>query len=226
MRAVRYLCFAACCLALASCGTFGKKSPFKPKEPSSQSANPGWPPSSSGADSALSDSTPPAKTGGLLAGRVLDSYDRPPPPTYIRVLPAGSDTKNAPLEVATDSQEYFTIQGLQAGQHYQLFARTRDGETKLAGTTWATPPNPRILIFVSQDFATPNTPAYPSATGSPRREVQRAGYSALQAAGCAVEHGHSRGQRINPRGESTASQPSLPSMAQRPAARRSGPRCD
>jgi thiol-disulfide isomerase/thioredoxin len=169
VRAVGYVCFAACCMALASCGTFGKKSPFKPKEPPRQSANTGWPPPPDGAESPLSERAPPPRVGGLLAGRVLDSYDRPPPPTYIRVVFAGDaqDAKNSPLEVATDSQGYFTIQGLQAGQHYQLIARTRDGDPKLAGTTWATPPNPRILIFMSQDFATANTPAAPPPPAAP-----------------------------------------------------------
>jgi thiol-disulfide isomerase/thioredoxin len=107
-----------------------------------------------------------------LAGRVLDSFDRPPPATYIQVLPAqdSPDSKSAPLEVATDNQDYFTIHGLQAGQHYQLIARTRDSDPKLAGTTWATPPNPRILIYVSQDFATPNTPAPPAPPSVPGRK--------------------------------------------------------
>lgn len=163
VRAVGYLCLAACWLALAGCGTFGKKSPVKPQEPPGPSANPAWPPPTSGTEAPASERSAPAGIGGLLAGRVLDSFDRPPPPTYIQVLPAHDSraSKESPLEVATDSQGYFTIQGLQPGQHYQLIARTRDGDPKLAGTTWATPPNPRILIFVSQDFATPNTPPAP-----------------------------------------------------------------
>jgi thiol-disulfide isomerase/thioredoxin len=159
-------------MALAGCGTLGKKSPLKPKEPSRQSADVSTSTPSDGAAATLTERVPRLGSGGLLAGRVLDSYDRPPPPTYIQVLPAqdARDTKNTPLEVATDNQGYFTIQGLQAGQHYQLIARTRDGEPKLAGTTWATPPNPRILIFVSQDFATPNTPSPPAPPAVPGRK--------------------------------------------------------
>jgi thiol-disulfide isomerase/thioredoxin len=158
-------------MALAGCGTFGKKAPAKPKEPPHPSADAGLPSPSESAASP-SPERPPPGLGGLLAGRVLDSYDRPPPATYIRVLPAqdSRDGKNAPLEVATDNQGYFTIQGLQAGQHYQLIARTRDAEPKLAGTTWATPPNPRILIYVSQDFVTPSTPAPPAPPTVPGRK--------------------------------------------------------
>src|SRR5207247_759533 len=93
------------------------------------------------------------------------------PPTYIQVVPAqdSQGAKSPAVDVATDSQGYFTIQGLQAGQHYQLIARTRD-EPKLAGTTWATPPNPRLLIFVSQDFATTNTPPAPPPPAVPGRK--------------------------------------------------------
>jgi thiol-disulfide isomerase/thioredoxin len=169
---VAYVCLATWCVALAGCGTLGKKAPLKPKEPSRQSADASSSTPSDGAAATPVERVSSLGLGGLLAGRVLDSYDRPPPPTYIQVLPAqdGRDSKSPSLEVATDNQGYFTIQGLQAGQHYQLIARTRDGEPKLAGTTWATPPNPRILIFVSQDFATPNTPSPPAPPAVPGRK--------------------------------------------------------
>jgi thiol-disulfide isomerase/thioredoxin len=106
----------------------------------------------------------PPGVAGILAGRVLDSYERQPPPTYIRVVSAdGQLTKEAPIEVATDSHGYFTIHNLRPGQPYQLIARTREGEAvKLAGSTLATPPNPRVLIRISADLATPNTPAAPA----------------------------------------------------------------
>jgi thiol-disulfide isomerase/thioredoxin len=161
------VCFLAVCLGVVGCTTlsnFGKKLTGKDKPP------PGQPPSSQTALPAPPDNPGlastervPQEVNGVLAGRVLDSYDRRPPPTFIQVVLAQDNrsSKSQPLEVATDSQGYFTIHGLQPGSHYQLIARTRDGEAKLAGTTWATPPNPRLLIYMSGDFATPNTPAAP-----------------------------------------------------------------
>jgi thiol-disulfide isomerase/thioredoxin len=160
VRAAACCCFLATCLGLASCSLFGKKAASKPNEPPG-SSRVGLPSSSDTSTTASSDPPLPPRVNGVLAGRVLDSYDRRPPPTFIQVVSA-QGAKGTPAEVAADSQGYFTIQGLQPGQHYQLIARTRDGDSKLAGTTWAIPPNPRVLIFMSSDFATPNTPAAPS----------------------------------------------------------------
>jgi thiol-disulfide isomerase/thioredoxin len=69
----------------------------------------------------------------------------------------------APIEVAADNEGYFTIQGLQTGKQYQLLARTLDGDRKLAGTVFATPPYPRLVIRISEDNVTPRTPEVPSA---------------------------------------------------------------
>jgi thiol-disulfide isomerase/thioredoxin len=116
--------------------------------------------------------TPTAGVGGLLAGRVIDSSSSRSPTAFIQVVPltgdkedtptAGSrETPAAPIEVATDQQGYFTIQGLQPGQHYKLVARARDGERKMAGITYATPPDPKIVIQISEDFVSPATPDIP-----------------------------------------------------------------
>src|SRR5262249_6548970 len=138
----------------------GKKSPSKQNSPAGSSVGAGWLPPREGSGTTLADQGSPAALGGILAGRVLDSYDHRPPPTFIRVVdPSG--TRGAPAELSADAQGYFPIQGLERGKHYHRIARTRDGETKLAGPTWAIPPNPRVLIFMSNDFATPNTPAAP-----------------------------------------------------------------
>lgn len=157
MRAVAGVCLAACCLGLIGCSVFGKKASTQPNAPA------GPTPSTAPADPLASNSTVPASAGGILAGRVIDSYDHRPPPTYIQVVPASDSRgpKAAPIEVATDTQGFFTIQGLQTGQHYQLIARTRDNNPRLAGSAWATPPNPRLLIYISEDFASANTPAAP-----------------------------------------------------------------
>jgi thiol-disulfide isomerase/thioredoxin len=106
---------------------------------------------------------------GVLAGQVLDSFNHRPPPTYIQVtdLQTGGQQRGAPIEVATDSQGYFTIQGLQPGHHYELTARSREGTRLLSGTALAIPPNPKLLIHISEDFATGATPPLPPTTTWP-----------------------------------------------------------
>jgi len=155
-------CFflGAFCLSLIGCSLFGKKSQTKENAPPAQAGAGGG---SASTDASGAYANTPVGANGILAGRVIDSYEHKPPPTYIQVVLASDSrgSKPAPMEVATDSQGFFTIQGLQAGQHYQLIARTRDSSPRLAGTTWATPPNPRLLIYMSEDFATPNTPGAP-----------------------------------------------------------------
>jgi thiol-disulfide isomerase/thioredoxin len=152
-----------CYLGLVGCSTFGKKS---------QGASADPPPASGGSTDWASrpggggtqgyvERPPPAAVSGVLAGRVIESYDRNPPPAFIRVVPAGSSgPAEAPTEVATDAQGFFMIRGLQPGQHYQLIARTRDGP-KLAGQVWATPPDARVLITMSEGLYTQATPPAP-----------------------------------------------------------------
>jgi thiol-disulfide isomerase/thioredoxin len=108
---------------------------------------------------------PPASVGGILAGRVIDSYNRTPPPTFIQVtlLEETGKPAGAPIEVAADTQGYFVIPGLQPGRHYQLTARCRDGSHVLAGTSLETPPNPKVLIRISEDLASSTTPPVPGA---------------------------------------------------------------
>jgi thiol-disulfide isomerase/thioredoxin len=100
---------------------------------------------------------------GLLAGRVIDSYGTRPPAAFIQVvsLQEAADKPAAPIEVATDGQGFFTIQGLSPGQHYKLVARAKDGDHVLAGITYATPPDPKLVIRISEDFASAGTPPVP-----------------------------------------------------------------
>ena len=117
-------------------------------------------------DSASTASVAPPATGigGLLAGRVIDSYNRQPTTaTYIQVVCKEDKQGGAPIDVTTDTSGFFTIQGLKPGRHYQLIARTKDGDRLLAGTTYAMPPDPKVLIRISEDFVTSDTPAMPAA---------------------------------------------------------------
>jgi thiol-disulfide isomerase/thioredoxin len=156
------------CLGLAGCSLFGKKSPARSSSPSGESAT--GPP---GYRNDTAQTTLQANVSGILAGRVLDSYDQKPPVTYIQIISAGdkNGSKGNPVEVATDSQGFFTVHNLQPGQHYQLIARTRDQNPNLAGTVWATPPNPRLLIHISSDLASANTPPAPPPPGSSDRKT-------------------------------------------------------
>jgi thiol-disulfide isomerase/thioredoxin len=167
----------AACVALLSLSlaVLGCKTPSGPGAASRPTMEPGlpprhdWPPTAPGpaAPPPPPPSTPSADSplagSGILAGQVLDSYDQKPPQTYIQVTPprGPGEPAGAPIEVAADANGYFTIQGLQPGKTYQLSARARNGERILAGTTWATPPNPKLLIRISEDFASPNTPPLP-----------------------------------------------------------------
>jgi thiol-disulfide isomerase/thioredoxin len=97
----------------------------------------------------------PPNVGGVLAGQVLDSYNRRVPPTLIQVVSLGEGQTNpaAPIEVAADNQGYFTIQGLQPGKTYQLIARAKDGDRVLVGKVSARPPKPNLLITMNDDPA-------------------------------------------------------------------------
>jgi thiol-disulfide isomerase/thioredoxin len=161
VRVVPCLGLIALCLGLAGCSTFGKKAnppprapaeaPFAPKAPGAAAVPP--------PDPLL---TAPAASGGILAGQIIDSYNRQPDVTYIQVTATTErgEPAGAPIEVRAD-HGYFTIPGLQPGRHYQLTARVQDGSRVLAGSTWATPPNPKVLIRISEDFASATTPPLP-----------------------------------------------------------------
>jgi thiol-disulfide isomerase/thioredoxin len=168
VRAMACVCFVAVSSALVGCSIFGKKPKDRADPPSQQPAGSGWPSSSPATGRGSADRGGLSEVSGILAGRVVDSYDNPPPKTVIQVSLAGNNKENrgAPIEKKTDDQGYFTIPGLQPGQHYQLIART-EGERKLAGQAFAIPPDARLLIHMSEDFATGNTPAAPGLPSIP-----------------------------------------------------------
>jgi thiol-disulfide isomerase/thioredoxin len=168
----------ALCLGLAGgCALFGKKPQGAAPKAAPRAPGPGAPSAApaSRTEPAGQPEQPTAAVspfGGILAGQVIDSYNRRPPPTHIQVVPVkGKDSKEpagAPIEVAADANGYFTIQGLQPGRPYQLIARARDGERQLAGMVWATPPDPRLLIRISEDFVAPNTAEGTASPAAPR----------------------------------------------------------
>jgi thiol-disulfide isomerase/thioredoxin len=104
--------------------------------------------------------------GGIIAGRVVDNFNRNPK-ARIQVVTSGNSQEGAPVHlppVDTDNLGYFTIQNVKPGQTYQLIAQAQDGTVRLTGSTWVKPPDAKVIICISQDFNTPPLPATPPAT--------------------------------------------------------------
>ena len=95
---------------------------------------------------------PNGKPSGVLAGQVMDRNNRRPAGVIIQVVDLQKNTPDSKFDVSADSQGYFTINNLQPGRNYQLVARFKDGDKFYTGTILATPPNPRVSIFVKEDF--------------------------------------------------------------------------
>jgi thiol-disulfide isomerase/thioredoxin len=162
VRALACVGWLALCLSLVGCSLFGKKSGGGPNGSSRAPDAPAPAPASPfAANPAPVQPMATTSVGGILAGQVLDSYNRRPPATFIQVVSSQEPRGGAPIEVAADSMGYFTIQGLKPGQGYELIARAKDGDRILAGRVWVTPPDPKVLIRVSEDLATGTTPPVP-----------------------------------------------------------------
>ena len=92
VRAMACVFLMVCCLGPVGCNTFGKKSQDKQDQPS---ASGGGAAAQIGAPG-YADRTQPATVSGVLAGRVLDSYDRNPPPAFIKVVQAAAQRRQRP----------------------------------------------------------------------------------------------------------------------------------
>jgi thiol-disulfide isomerase/thioredoxin len=107
--------------------------------------------------------TAPADAGGILAGQIIDPTNRQPPAAIIQVSETSAIPAAQPHEAETSSQGYFLIKGLQPGRTYQITVKSRSGDRVLAANNYATPPDARVVIPVSDNGAA----AAPSAPVSP-----------------------------------------------------------
>jgi thiol-disulfide isomerase/thioredoxin len=148
------LLLAALCLGLVGCVTPGPK----PNPPD----GPGTP------FTGAKLTKPPRDAGGappeadiLLAGQVVEkAFGRRVANASIQIVDL-EDTNPAPaarLDFRANGDGYFFIPGLVQGHHYQLIARSKDADHLLSGMTLATPPNPRLSIYISEDLTSPSTP--------------------------------------------------------------------
>jgi thiol-disulfide isomerase/thioredoxin len=108
---------------------------------------------------------------GLLAGQVLDKFNRKVPKASIQVVELGSSgPAGAPFEVEANKEGDFTIKGLDPSAAYRLIARVKDGDQLQACTVEVRPPNPRVVIFVSEDNVNASTPPIPAMPIYPGRD--------------------------------------------------------
>ena len=199
MRVVPCTLLTAACLALAGCHSLANRSPgsatpaarapasdLRPQLPDRTASLTNNPPAASAA---------PADVNGVLAGQVLDPRSGRPPLTTIQVAEAAASPTSAPRETSCDSQGYFTMTGLQAGKHYQLTARARSGDLTLIGTAFATPPDARILIQLSDSPVASGPVA--AVVPAPRPAVPGVDTQAVStggAQGVGSDHGWTPGQ--------------------------------
>ncbi len=160
-RAVRSLAclvvLIACSLTLSGCALFGKKS----NDAKPPAAGGGTPPAKFPTNSdPLLNGGNVSNAGGnaVLAGRVIDTYSKPPANTSIRLVSVDGKEAAKPQEVNVGADGYFTIMGLKPGSSYKLLARGKNGDHVLAGITYTRAPNLTVVIQVKEDFVNAGTP--------------------------------------------------------------------
>ncbi len=90
---------------------------------------------------------------GIVAGRVVNKLsNRGLGNAFIEIVDLQNpQPKEAALRVETDNEGYFYIPNLVKGKHYRLIARTKENGHGLAGHEMVTPPNPKVMIMVTED---------------------------------------------------------------------------
>src|SRR5262249_24966305 len=162
---------ACLCLSGTGCALFNKK-PGENNRPTGNSSKepPRFPTGGGGgggngsADPLRSGaSTSTGDNGSLIAGTVIDKYNNRPKDAYVRWVCLDDPKKeSAPIDVAVSAEGYFTIRGLKNNSQYKLEARARDGNHLIAGVTYTKSPNIHVLIRMTEDMVTADTPPLPN----------------------------------------------------------------
>jgi thiol-disulfide isomerase/thioredoxin len=165
------LVFACLCLGGTGCALFNKK-PGEGKTGNGGSKEPAKFPSGNGGGRGNGTSADPLHGGasphtgdqeGLIAGTVIDKFNNRPKDAYVRWVCLDDPKKEeAPIDVAVSPEGYFTIRGLKNNGQYKLMARARDGNHMIAGVTYTKSPNIHVLIRLTEEGATADTPPLPT----------------------------------------------------------------
>src|SRR5262245_4638778 len=165
----RLIVVAVICFALVGCSSTPKKGKTSNPDPVTNPSQPFWqntpnaerttgptanvPGPNLGASS-IPTSEDPNGTG-ILAGRVVDGFNRAAGVALVQVQAADGRTEPA-RDIETSPQGHFVVRGLVPGRSYRLVARSKAGMRPLAGEAFARAPDAKILISVSEDYVAPN----------------------------------------------------------------------
>lgn len=223
-------CWIALALAPVACtstpkknasipATIPAKDPNKPFWAADSPASPAASIPGRGADLINTPANDP-EISGVLAGRVVDAYNRPVKAGSIQVVEMASFAPRPPTEVELDpdNQGRFYIRGLQPGRTYRLIARSRGDEKLLVGEVQVRPPDSRLVIPITEDFASGATPALPGAPEPliPKRSVQAHPPDGSPNAGLGAPRAGDPGVRPDT-GASPSGRAALPTPAPPPA---------
>jgi thiol-disulfide isomerase/thioredoxin len=166
-----------CCLTLAGCSSFGdsKANPknwFSSNDQKKSGAGNGRTPSYEDQGHASA----PGAGSGILAGRVIDSFNQRRGGASIQVVSVDEGSGAAAVEATANNDGYFVIEKLEPGQRYRLIARWQQDGQNLAGSTLATPPNPVVVIKMSDDLVGHDAPPFrPKGTDGSKQSDRQPG---------------------------------------------------
>lgn len=158
MRAAVTVALLTVCLTVTGCSLFGKKKvahntnpkPFLGSQTPDKTETTALPPRTSG---------PLPGANGVIAGKVIAEDTGRPVKADIEVKDLEeTEGKAATLDVESDKDGFFTILGLKAGGRYQLIARAKDGDKLISQKAWVKPPKVTLLMQLSEQGTTPQTP--------------------------------------------------------------------
>lgn len=103
--------------------------------------------------------------GGVLAGRVVDNFNRAPGSAIIQVQATDGGGGPQP-QVESTQQGHFLVRGLTPGRSYRVVARVNQNGKTLVGEEIAQPPNAKMLISMSEDYGGRYSQPYENTTPS------------------------------------------------------------
>jgi thiol-disulfide isomerase/thioredoxin len=111
---------------------------------------------------------PTAEGQGVLAGRVLDTYNQPAKSVFIRIESADARPgEKAAAGVYTDNAGYFFTNGLRPGQAYTLTVQASSEGRQLFATVQTRPPQPGLVLVLRDDLAPGAPPPAGGGAGLP-----------------------------------------------------------